>query len=202
MPASHRVIRTRFATDTSYAGCRPLTRENALMLATLPIGRGQSSPMYAPVPVGDEHHRNSGSGRVHRARETPSSERKCRRLPLPHLLEESLESPSPTKVPLTSSGQDHFTYALNQITYSPNHFPSKPSGRELMLCTISGFPCTICENSRSRHPLLISTASPLHALSLPRTSEVLQFRRLREQLRRETVEVQQFLESEVDDSVP
>lgn len=96
MPASSRVVRTRFATDIAYAGIRRLTRENALMLATFPIGQGQSSPMYAPVPVGDEHHRNDAPGRVHRVRETPSSDRKYRRLPRPHLIEESLESPSPT----------------------------------------------------------------------------------------------------------
>ena len=71
MPASSRVVRTRFATDIVYAGTRPLTRENALMIATLTIGQGQSSPLYAPVPVGDEHHRNDAPGRVHRVRETP-----------------------------------------------------------------------------------------------------------------------------------
>ena len=71
MPASHRVVRARFATGIAYAGTRPLTRENALMIATLTIGQGQSSPLYAPVPVGDEHHRNDAPGRVHRVRETP-----------------------------------------------------------------------------------------------------------------------------------
>ena len=71
MPASHRVVRARFATGIAYAGTRPLTRENALMIATLTIGQGQSSPLYAPVPVGDEHHRSGGPGRVHRVRETP-----------------------------------------------------------------------------------------------------------------------------------
>ena len=71
MPASSRVVRTRFATDIVYAGIRRLTRENALMIATLTIGQGQSSPLYAPVPVGDEHHRNDAPGRVHRVRETP-----------------------------------------------------------------------------------------------------------------------------------
>ena len=96
MPASHRVVRARFATGIAYAGTRPLTRENALMIATLTIGQGQSSPLYAPVPVGDEHHRNAAPGRAHRVRETPSSDRKYRRLPRPHLIEESLESPSPT----------------------------------------------------------------------------------------------------------
>lgn len=72
MPASHRVVRARCATGIAYAGIRRLTRENALMIATLTIGQGQSSPLYAPVPVGDEHHRNDAPGRVHRVRETPT----------------------------------------------------------------------------------------------------------------------------------
>lgn len=150
MPASSRVLRTRFATGITYAGIRPLTRENALMLATLPIGRGQSSPTYAPVPVGDEHHRN-GDKMTSLNRRTDALNHAC--------------TPNPTHTPrprpqLDSAARNHISSTLHHISRSPGHSPSKPSGRELVHCTARGFPCTFCGNCRNRHP-------PLHAIAVP-----------------------------------